>query len=266
MSTPVRKSVDLSYGKCTYLEQGSGHPVLLLHGAGVTGGADDFRPSLEKLGDGYRFIAPDFINWPPGDPKPHAQAFPMMVDQLREFMDVMKIEKAHVVGATMGGWIAGLLAYESPERVSKVVMTGNPGFHGSPNDRLGTGGIPEYERTRESLGKQLVGLSDAEKDAITKEKIDRLSEPGYLDAYNSMMRTMADHENRKEYNLIRRLPTFKMPTFFLIGRGDPSSEHAEKLQSLVPGSRMHIIETGAHQVHYENQEEFASQILDFFKS
>ena len=77
------------------------------------------------------------------------------------------------------------------------------------------------------------------------------------------MSTMSDHENRKIYNLIRRLPFLTMPTLFLLGKGDPSYEVAEKLQALVPGSSLHIIEDGAHQVHYDNTEEFSRVVKEF---
>jgi pimeloyl-ACP methyl ester carboxylesterase len=262
----TRKEAQLSHGKTRYLEQGSGQPVILLHGAAVTGGADDFRPALSRLGTGYRFLVPDFINWPPGDAKPNAQAFPQMTDQIREFQDVLGIKSSVIVGATMGGWIAGLFAYESPNRTDKVVITGNPGFHGAANDRLGQGGIPEVDRTKESLGKQMVGASQQEIDSLVNEKIEKMKTEGYLEAYQSMMKTMADHENRKEYNLMRRLPYFTMPTFCLIGRGDPSSEKVEEIKKALPSAKIHIIEDGAHQVHYDNADEFCRELLDFLRS
>ena len=72
--------------KTCYLETGSGDPVLLIHGVAIAGGADDWRPALEHLGTGYRFIAPDM-----GDPAshrvipaPNLDAFPYMVDFIRE--------------------------------------------------------------------------------------------------------------------------------------------------------------------------------------
>lgn len=258
------REVTLSHGKTRYLEQGSGHPVILIHGAGITGGADDFRPALAQLGTGYRFLAPDYFGWPPSDPPlPSTQAFPGMVDYIREFQDALGIVSSHIVGCTMGGWIAGLLAYESPNRVDKLCMTGNPGFHGAANARLGQGGVPEYERVREHLGNIMVGASDSEKDALAKEKVARASEPGYMDAYNSMMLTMADLENRKRFNLIRRLPYITAPTFFLLGRHDPTADKADELTKLVKGSKSYVIEEGGHQIHYEQPEEFSKELLAF---
>jgi len=259
----MRKEATLSHGKTRYLEAGTGDPVVLVHGVAVAGGADDWRPVIDLLSQKYRVIAPDMLGWPPSDTKENMQAFPNLTDHLREFMDVLGLKKAHVIGATMGGWIAGLFAYESPERVDKLVITGNPGFHGAPNDRLAQVEVPSKERVAEAIAKVSPMLSASEQAAIVDEKVAKMAEPGFFDAFGSMMKTMADHRNRKEYVLTRRLPHTPVPVLFLIGRGDPSSEVADKLKAMTPGSSLYIIETGAHQVHYENTEEFCKATSDF---
>lgn len=260
------KEVTLSHGKTRYLESGSGEPVILIHGAGITGGADDWRPALDRFGTQYRFLAPDYFGWPPSDPPlSGTQAFTGMTDYIREFQDVLGLKSSHVIGATMGGWIGGLFAYESPNRVDKLILTGNPGFHGAANARLGQGGVPEEENVRKHLDNVMGSASEADRDALAKEKVRKASEPGHMDAYNSMMLTMADLENRKRFNLIRRLPHITAPTLFLLGRHDPTSEKAEELIKLTLGSRYYVIEEGGHQIHYENSEEFCENALDFLR-
>ena len=259
----VSKVVTLSHGKTRYLEAGTGHPLILLHGADVSGGADDFRPALEVLGGRYRTLAPDFIGWPPGDARANTDAFPYMTDHIREFQDALGLASSYVVGATMGGWIAGLLAYESPNRVDKLVMTGNPGFHGAANNRLAQFQIPSEETVQKAIKKVARRLSDTEQAALAEEKLRKLHEPGFAEAYGQMMKTMADPTNRARFNLLRRLPYLTMPTLFLLGKGDPSSQRGEELRALVPGSQLHVIEDGGHQIHYENTEEFCRVIIDF---
>jgi pimeloyl-ACP methyl ester carboxylesterase len=257
------REVTLSHGKTRYLEAGSGAPVVLIHGVAVAGGADDWRPALQELGSSYRFLAPDVIGFPPGDTRANLDAFPYMTDFIREFQDALDIPRSHVIGATMGGWIAGLFAYESPNRVDKLIMTGNPGFHGARNDRLSTFQVPADDAVKQAIAKVSPMLSESEREAIVQAKLARLHEPGYGEAHASMMKTMADPENRSRFNLLRRLPHIPAPTLFLLGRRDPTSEVADKLQSLVPGSRYHIIEDGGHQIHYENAPEFSRTVLDF---
>jgi 2-hydroxy-6-oxonona-2,4-dienedioate hydrolase len=259
----TRKEVSLSHGKTRYLEAGTGHPVVLLHGVAIAGGADDWRPAIEHLAGHYRILAPDFVGWPPGDTYAGMDAFPYLTDFVREFQDAIGLKSSHIIGATMGGWIAGLFAYESPERVDKLVMTGNPGFHGAPNDRLASLEAPDAEQIRRALGRVAETLGESEREALVQEKRTKIGEPGYHDAFATMMKTMADHENRKRFSLLRRLPLTTAPTLFLLGRGDPSSEVGEKIQALVPGSHLVIIEEGAHQVHYENAEEFSRAVIEF---
>ena len=258
-----RKEVELSHGKTRYLEAGAGHPVLLIHGVAIAGGADDWRPAINYLSTRYRILAPDMLGWPPGDTYAKMDAFPYLTDFVREFQDAMGLRSSHVIGATMGGWIAGLFAYESPNRVDKLVMTGNPGFHGAPNDRLANLEPPTEEQIERALGRVTASLSDPERQALVQEKLLKIQEPDYHDAFARMMKTMADHDNRKRFNLIRRLPYITSPTLFLLGRGDPSSEVGEKIQALVPGSRLVIVEEGAHQVHYENKEAFSKAVIEF---
>jgi pimeloyl-ACP methyl ester carboxylesterase len=259
----ARKEVELSHGKTPYLEAGTGHPVVLIHGVAVGGGSDDWRPVIEQLAQHYRVLAPYSLGWPPGDTYPTMDAFPYLTDHVREFQDALGLKSSHIIGATMGGWIAGLFAYESPNRVDKLIMTGNPGFHGAANDRLANFEVPEEDRVRAGIDRVGVGLSDAEKDAIVKEKMAKLNDPSFAEAFGKMMKTMADHGNRQRFNLIRRLPHLTMPTLFIIGKGDPSSEHLDKLKSVTPNSKVVLIEDGAHQVHYENTDQFCKAVIEF---
>src|SRR6266540_6762612 len=158
------KEVSLSHGKTRYLEAGTGHPVVLIHGVALAGGADDWRPAIEHLSPHFRILAPDMVGWPPGDTYANMDAFPYLTDFVREFQDALGLKSSHIVGATMGGWIAGLFAYESPNRVDKLVMTGNPGFHGAANNRLAEYQVPSEERVREAIKTVAGSLSTSEQE------------------------------------------------------------------------------------------------------
>jgi pimeloyl-ACP methyl ester carboxylesterase len=54
----TERSIETARGRMTWLEAGAGWPVVLLHGCPLT--ADMWRPQLEAVPDGWRFIAPDF--------------------------------------------------------------------------------------------------------------------------------------------------------------------------------------------------------------
>ena len=69
----------------------------------------------------------DSLNWGSGDVFDQEFSFAYLVDHVREFMDVLGIEQANVVGHSMGGWILTLLCYESPNRVRKAVNVAGGG-------------------------------------------------------------------------------------------------------------------------------------------
>src|SRR5437016_2368969 len=119
----AEKWVTLSHGMTRYLETGSGdEPTICLHEVGFTAGGDDFRFNMEPLAVKGPVLAPDIVGWGMGDRLQQEYSFAYIVDFVREFQDALDIKRSNIVGQSMGGWIAGLFAYESPERVNKLVL------------------------------------------------------------------------------------------------------------------------------------------------
>src|SRR5262245_43364988 len=114
------KRVKLSHGNTRYFEAGEGYPTILIHGAGFTSGGDSWLYNMQTLQSKLHCYAIDALNFGAGDVFNDEFSFAYMVDHVREFMDALDIEKANVVGRSMGGWITTLFGYESPERVNKL--------------------------------------------------------------------------------------------------------------------------------------------------
>jgi pimeloyl-ACP methyl ester carboxylesterase len=112
--------VPVAGGTIHYVEMGmpTGEPVLLLHKLG--GWAADWRHVAEMLADEYRVLVVDM----PGHGgstlrKEETWAHPITESStaLREFLDVMGIERAHLMGSSLGGVVSTLLSSQTPERV-----------------------------------------------------------------------------------------------------------------------------------------------------
>lgn len=107
-------------GPIEYAEEGSGAPVLSIHG---TGGGWDQGLSIARglVGRGYRVIAPSRFGYlrtaMPDHPSPRAEA-----DFLACFLDALKIDRAAVIGASAGATPALQLALQHPDRVSSLVL------------------------------------------------------------------------------------------------------------------------------------------------
>jgi pimeloyl-ACP methyl ester carboxylesterase len=101
-----------------FLDGGSGPPVIVLHGLGATNAS--MLPTLAALSPDHRVIAPDLPGF--GDTeKPIAAYDPAFFARwLTSFMDAIGVERAHIVGNSMGGRIALETAIVAPHRVSKL--------------------------------------------------------------------------------------------------------------------------------------------------
>jgi pimeloyl-ACP methyl ester carboxylesterase len=103
-----------------YLEAGRGDPVILLHGLGSTNSG--MLPTLDDLGRSYRVLSPDIPGF--GDSskpiRPYHPGF--FARWLLAFMDELGIERAHIVGNSMGGRIALEAALRAPSRVDRLAL------------------------------------------------------------------------------------------------------------------------------------------------
>jgi pimeloyl-ACP methyl ester carboxylesterase len=101
------------------IEAGTGPAIVYLHGVG--GHAEAFARNILPLSDRFRVISLDYLGFgltdPPASP-PDRDAY---VAHLVAFLDAAGIEQAHLVGESLGGWVAMWTAITHPERVGRLV-------------------------------------------------------------------------------------------------------------------------------------------------
>ena len=258
-----RRYVDLSHGRTRYLEAGAGPPVLLLHGAGFTTNADAWLTTLPALASQFRVLAPDFLNWGLGDPFDRELGFAYLADFVREFQDALGIERSHVVGHSMGGWVASLLAYESPQRIDKLVLVASGGM-ATRNLASMTEFTPPSEAEIRKLARERARAAGLDEDALADEYARQLTRPEVIAAYAKVMRHMTDPLHRPRYSMARRLPHVKLPTLIVWGARDQVNDLSmgEATQALIEGSRLVVLDCG-HGVPAEQPAEFQRAVLEF---
>ena len=230
--------IELSCGKSRYLEAGSGPPLLLLHGMGVASSANTLDLLSPYLSEKFHVIAPDLLGFGLGTRAVEAgPSFELIVDQVREFLDYLGLETVHLVGHSLGGWIGTLLAYQSPQRIERLVMMCAAGL----NRQIATGVTAKLKPDREQLEKlvrqwpsEAGRLSDADVQQLVTALFNAAAAPGAATSLNPLIEQMQNPIVRERYMLQRRLPYVAAPTLMIWGESDPidpyptwTSEYAE---------------------------------------
>lgn len=117
-------SITTDQGIVHYEVYGRGRPVILLHG--WLGSWALWQETMAHLGPYYRTYALDFWGFGESGKKRDSYAVQDFVSLVDQFMDRLGIDRAPIVGHSMGGTVSLSVAIQYPQRVSKVVVVGSP--------------------------------------------------------------------------------------------------------------------------------------------
>lgn len=233
--------------KIRYIDQGprDGEPMVLIHGGFLNVEAQWAEPGvIDALDDEYRVIAPDLrghgMSDKPHDPGQYGNAF---VDDVIRLLDHLGIEKAHVVGYSMGGRITFKLVADHPERVISAMPNGTDG------EPFSTVVLALMERVATSLeesGSIRPALDYFNSDgSMAEEQIEQIVESirstndtKALAAVVSSLSELRPDRSKLEANLV--------PCLSIIGEHDPSRTALEKTAGYMANLEVEIIEGVTH--------------------
>jgi pimeloyl-ACP methyl ester carboxylesterase len=244
-----------------YYDVGSGPPLLLIHGIG--GDADEWVFCLEPFSASHRVIALDLLGFGRSD-KPlidyHIAGFVEVVDQ---FLQALKLERAAILGESLGGWIASAFALEFPHIVEKLVLIDAAGvwdnLRGLPIDvRVSTRAHP----------REIFQFLFHDKRLAVDWLID-LSYQLHLergDGYtiDSILRSQESGRERLD-EVIGKLD---VPTLIVWGEQDRMLplEIGQNLHRLIPNSQLEVIPECGHLPMLEKPAELAARVVKFLGS
>ena len=269
-SPPFGRLVKLKQGyEMHYLEHGSGPAVVFVHGSGPGVNAySNFFPNYRALAAaGFRCVLPDMIGfgWS-SKPDDIDYTLELFVPALREFLDLLKIERCVLVGNSLGGAISMKLAIDHPERVEKLIV-------------MGPGGIETRETYFKMPGIQKM-VSQFVGSGFDRPGLRRLLE---LLAYDP--NTISDELLEQRFNILQTQPKavlarmsitdltpelgkLRGPLLGFWGVEDqfcPASGY-EKILRAVPDSRFIMYSRCGHWAMIERAEDFNRNAIEFLKS
>ncbi len=247
--------------------------VVMLHGSGPgASGWANFSRNVEPLvAAGWRVLLVDCPGWSRSDTVVcTGSRSDLNARVTRGVLDALGIERAHVVGNSMGAHSAVALALQSPERVGKLVLMG--GGTGGPSQfvPMPTEGIKLIQAlyrdpTIENLKRMMaVFVYDASSltDELYRQRLDNLL--ARRDHLENFVKSLA--ANPKQYpDYGHRLGEVKAPTLIFWGRDDRFVPFDVGLRLLwgLPNAEMHLFGRCGHWAQWEHAETFNRMTLDF---
>jgi pimeloyl-ACP methyl ester carboxylesterase len=266
VQAPAEKEATVYGVKIHYVEAGSGPVVILLHGLG--GNSTNWVFNTSALAQKFRVIVPDQVGFGRSD-KPlinyHVGTY---VDFLDKFLEELKIEKASLVGNSMGGWVAASYALLHPEKVERLVLVDAAGF-APPADfdvRLLSKLNPSTRQDMKQLAQlvfynKTLFTTDAAIDLMLRQRI--TAGDGYT------IQSLNESIARREDMLDNRLTGIKQPTLIIWGRADgltPLAEYGERFKREISGSQLLVFDECGHVPQVEKAAEFNAAVLKFLSA
>jgi pimeloyl-ACP methyl ester carboxylesterase len=221
---------------------------------------------MPALASEHRVIAPDLLGHGRSDKPRGDYSLGNQATLMRDLMISLDIERATLVGHSLGGGITMQFAYQYPERCARMVLIASLGLPGA--DLVAPLVLSNTTRdmilgTARWLGRRGLKASPGQKAMWRSYK--SLTEPTTRTAFIATVRAVIDQRGQTVSAMERLYLAHAMPTMLLWGENDriiPVS-HAHAAHKEMPGSRLEIIKGAGHSVQLEKPERVSELMLDF---
>ena len=272
----IGKDVTILGFKLHYLEAGKGAPVILLHGLG--GDGSRWGPNIEPLAKDFHVFALDQIGFGQSD-KPLANYHTgMLAEFLVDFIKAVGLQKASLVGNSMGAGVALYTAAKFPAVVDKIVLADGGGFRtSSPRSAEASRSdeapappmTPEAQRRRQLQNsvtreetREFFKILFHDKSLVTDKMVDDQLAMRLRSAFTITKMQEAGARGSLSEVDVRGV---KAPTLIVWGKYDELANPAgaDRLAATIPGSRKVIIDNCGHMPQIEKAAEFNQLVKDF---
>ncbi|WP_067792410.1 alpha/beta fold hydrolase [Actinomadura formosensis] len=270
---PAERVIHLKKFRVRYREAGTGHPVVLLHGSGPGAtGLTNFSPNIGPLARRFRVLAIDMPGWGDSDTQTAETGYDH-AGVLVEFLDALGIGTAALVGNSMGGMTSIEAATRHPDRISHLITMGVPApvhLVFSPGDGPSEGLAALFQAYRDPSPanmRRLVEVMVYDNSFATDELAEArsraaLDKPEHLASWNDRIDAQ---QGFPYFSLGTQVRGITAPTLLIHGRDDRvvSYENSLHLVSLIPDSRLVLLNRCGHWAQIEHAAEFNRTVESF---
>ena len=260
------RRVSIDHAELHVEEHGDGPPLLLV--AGLGGSGRFWHAQIADFSREFRVILHDHRGVGRSGPGPLISNAGEMADDLLRLMDVLQLERVHLVGHSTGGAIWQHIALRAPERLASLVLSASwagptplflQTFH-TRRDILINSGPLNYLMVGTLLATPTWYLHDRFTDTRSFFETRMAEFPG-LEIELGRLNAVMSHDLRHRLNEIR------VPTFVIGARDDQltPSTMSQELAQLIAEARIHLLREGGHFCPQTVTAEYNAAVLDFLR-
>jgi pimeloyl-ACP methyl ester carboxylesterase len=212
-------------------------PLVHVHGFAISG--TYLVPTAVRLAAHYPTYVPDLPGYGRSHKPKRTLTISELADTLKDFLDVVGVEKANLLGNSMGCLISIEFAHKYPERIERAVLVSPAG---GPHNQPLARGLPQLA---------LDGLRES-------PRMFAVAVPDYLrfGAFNTLRLFRA----MSQYSTVEEFARLRIPILIVVGVRDPlvSKERMKTAREMRPNTTLVFHDGAAHAVNYSHPEELAS--------
>jgi len=251
--------------------------AILLHGLG--GYIENWEDNVAALAQGRRVYALDLVGFGRSDKPQVRYSIPYLTEFVQKFMIVQGVDRATLIGESMGGAIALRFALHYPHQVEKMVLAASAGLGKEISIYLRMMSLPilgelfarPSRKGTAQLLRQLFYNQDLITDQWIEEDYEMSSLPGAQHCILSALRSICNVWGcrRDAYRpILDRLEEIEVPTLVVWGAQDRilPVTYAHQAVKRLPNARVHIFDLCGHIPNIERAEEFNALVTDFLSN
>lgn len=239
-------------GKYSYIEQGEGPALILLHG--LFGALSNFTEVVEHFSLRYRVVIPMLPLYDLPIIETSAKRLAKFLDG---FIKYKGFDEVYLLGNSLGGHVALIYTRDHPETVKALILTASSGLY---ENAFGSS-FPRREDKEFIRNK--VALTFYDPKHATDELVNECFE--IVNDRNRVIRILAIAKSAIRHNMAKDLPNMKMPVCLIWGRNDTITppEVAEEFHAKMPDSELYWIDQCGHAPMMEHPETFNRILKDW---